>query len=141
MHSNPGGLGLRVPHLRERGLAGDSRGQAAKYGYSPMNPPTPVRAADAAFPVLASPPIPRAAADLLGLVLAVRDLDQQPCPPPSWLWRGYLAPRQLTLLTSQWKCCKSTLLALLLARLQQGGQLLGVPVAPGRALVIFEKRA
>jgi hypothetical protein len=72
MRSNPGWRGLRVPHLGERGLAADSRGQAAKYGYSPMNPPTPVPAADVASPVLASPHIPRAA-DLLGQVLAVRD--------------------------------------------------------------------
>ena len=43
--------------------------------------------------------------------------EQPPSPSPlSWLWRGYLAHGFLTLLTSQWKTGKTTLLAVLLAR-------------------------
>jgi hypothetical protein len=57
----------------------------------------------------------------------------------TWLWRGYLAPGQLTLLTSLWKSGKTTLLALLLARLQDDGELLGLPVRPAKALVLSEE--
>jgi hypothetical protein len=59
--------------------------------------------------------------------------------PPAWLWHGYLAPGQLTLLTSLWKSGKTTLLAILLARLKDGGQLLGLPVRAARALVVSEE--
>ena len=38
---------------------------------------------------------------------------------PSWLWEGYLMPGGVTLLTSLWKSGKTTLLALLLARLKE----------------------
>jgi hypothetical protein len=57
----------------------------------------------------------------------------------NWLWRGYLAPGQLTLLTSLWKSGKTTLLALLLSRLKDDGDLLGLPVRPARALVLSEE--
>jgi hypothetical protein len=57
----------------------------------------------------------------------------------TWLWRGYLAPGQLTLLTSLWKSGKTTLLAILLTRLQEGGELLGLPVRPAQALVLSEE--
>jgi hypothetical protein len=57
----------------------------------------------------------------------------------NWLWRGYLAPGQLTLLTSLWKSGKTTLLSILLARLKDGGELLGLPVRPARALVLSEE--
>src|SRR6516225_7966421 len=49
---------------------------------------------------------------------------------PDWLWRGCLAPSQLTLLTSLWKSGKTTLLLVLLARMKAGGDLLGMPVRP-----------
>ena len=57
----------------------------------------------------------------------------------NWLWRGYLAPGRLTLLTSLWKSGKTTLLAVLLSRMQKGGELLGLPVRPAKALVISEE--
>jgi hypothetical protein len=109
--------------------------------YPSMSPPNPALApiVAAPAPILLSPTLAQTTADLLGRVLAVRDLDQQTSPAPSWLWHGYLAPGQLTLLTSQWKSGKTTLLALLLARLQHGGQLLGLPVARAKALVISEE--
>jgi hypothetical protein len=57
----------------------------------------------------------------------------------NWLWRGILAPGQLTLLTSLWKSGKTTLLAVLLARMKDGGQLLGLPIRPAKALVLSEE--
>jgi hypothetical protein len=56
-----------------------------------------------------------------------------------WLWHGYLLPGAVTLLTSQWKSGKSTLLAVLLARLKAGGTLAGLPVRAGRAVVVSEE--
>jgi hypothetical protein len=56
-----------------------------------------------------------------------------------WLWHGYLAAGQLTLLTSLWKSGKTTLLSVLLARLAAGGALLGQAVRPARALVLSEE--
>src|SRR5437879_5496618 len=61
------------------------------------------------------------------------------CSEMDWLWRGYLAPGQLTLLTSLWKSGKTTLLSVLLSRLKDGGELLGLPVRPARALVLSEE--
>ncbi|MCE9531552.1 MAG: AAA family ATPase [Planctomycetes bacterium] len=56
-----------------------------------------------------------------------------------WLWHGYLCPGDVTLLTSQWKTGKTTLLAGLLRHLEQGGDFLGRPLRPGRALVVSEE--
>ena len=87
----------------------------------------------------ASPRHALTAADLLGCVVAARDLDRHPLPPPPWLWLGYLGPGKVTLLTSQWKSGKTTLVSLLLARMQQGGQLAGLPVTAGQAFIISEE--
>jgi hypothetical protein len=59
--------------------------------------------------------------------------------PRPWLWRGYLAPGAVTLLTGQWKAGKTTLASVLLARLKTGAELAGLPLAPGRAIVISEE--
>ncbi len=56
-----------------------------------------------------------------------------------WLWEGYLAPGALTLLTSQWKSGKTTLVSILLAKLKTGGQLAGLSLAPGKAVVVSEE--
>src|SRR5262245_65731214 len=56
-----------------------------------------------------------------------------------WLWDGYLARGNVTLLTSPWKSGKTTLLAALLAKLHSGGQLAGWTVRPGKAVVITEE--
>jgi hypothetical protein len=45
-----------------------------------------------AAPAQPSSTAARTAADLLACVVAARDLDQQPLPPPAWLWQGYLGP-------------------------------------------------
>ena len=57
----------------------------------------------------------------------------------AWPWHGYIAPGALTLLTSQWKAGKTTLVSVLLERLGTGGMLAGLPVAPGRAVVVSEE--
>jgi hypothetical protein len=56
-----------------------------------------------------------------------------------WPWQGFLAPGAITLLTSQWKSGKTTLASILLAKLETGGQLAGLSVTPGRAIVISEE--
>jgi hypothetical protein len=67
------------------------------------------------------------------------DLAAQAGSDTSWLWYGYLARGNITLLTSQWKTGKTTLLALLLARRERGGELAGRAVAPGRTVVVSEE--
>src|SRR5260370_12143256 len=59
--------------------------------------------------------------------------------PVSWVWHGYLAAGRVTLLTSQWKMGKTTLLAALLAKMQNGGELAGLSVPQGQALVVSEE--
>jgi len=56
-----------------------------------------------------------------------------------WLWDGYLCRRNVTLLTSQWKTGKTTLLTGLLQRLKEGGDFLGLRLRKGRALVVSEE--
>jgi hypothetical protein len=60
-------------------------------------------------------------------------------PPVDWLWQGYLAPGNVTMLTSQWKSGKTTLLSVLLARLGSGGQLAGLPVRAAKVAVVTEE--
>jgi hypothetical protein len=61
--------------------------------------------------------------------------------PRPWLWQGYLAPGALTVLTGQWKAGKSTLASVLVGRLKAGGDLAGLPLAAGGALVVSEESA
>jgi hypothetical protein len=60
---------------------------------------------------------------------------------PSWLVHGYLAPGAVTLLTSQWKTGKTTWISVLLAKLRTGGQLAGLPLAAGKAVIVSEESA
>jgi hypothetical protein len=60
-------------------------------------------------------------------------------PSVAWLWQGYLAFGQVTLLTSQWKSGKTTLLSVLLARLKSGGAVADLPVAATKAVVVSEE--
>ncbi len=80
-----------------------------------------------------------AGADFRGLTLA--ELRGAAEARPRWLWRGYLAAGDVTLLTSQWKAGKTTLLSVLLDRMGRGGELAGLGVAPGRAAVVSEEAA
>jgi hypothetical protein len=56
-----------------------------------------------------------------------------------WLWDGYLAPCNITLLVSQWKSGKTTLLSALLARRGRGGTFAGRALKPGRSAVLCEE--
>jgi hypothetical protein len=67
------------------------------------------------------------------------ELDQIVTPATPWLWQGYLAPGNVTLLTSAPKCGKTTLLSILLHVLRTGGTLAGQPVRPGKAVVVSEE--
>jgi AAA domain len=58
-----------------------------------------------------------------------------------WLVHGYLAEGAVTLLTSQWKTGKTTLVSVLLARMKAGGQMAGLAVAAGKAIIICEEPA
>jgi hypothetical protein len=73
--------------------------------------------------------------------LGADELESSGAAPVDWLWEGYLAPRNVTLLTSQWKSGKTTLVAVLLSRLRQGGTFAGQPLRPGKALVVSEESA
>ncbi len=66
-----------------------------------------------------------------------RDLTPASADVP-WLWDGYLAPCTITLLTSQWRTGKTTLLSVLLAR-RAAGSLAGRPLRPGRTAVVCEE--
>jgi hypothetical protein len=56
-----------------------------------------------------------------------------------WVWDGYLARRGVTLLTSQWKCGKTTLVGGLLRAMATGGPFLGQGCVAGRAAVVSEE--
>jgi hypothetical protein len=81
----------------------------------------------------------RAAVDVLGGLFWSPEPGTSEDETQPWLWHGYLGRGMVTLLTSQWKSGKTTLIAVLLARLQHGGQLAGLDVAVGRAVVITEE--
>ena len=57
----------------------------------------------------------------------------------NWIWDGYLARGNITLLTSLWKAGKTTLLAGLLERLGSGGSFLDHACGSARALVVSEE--
>ncbi|HEX3150412.1 MAG TPA: AAA family ATPase [Gemmataceae bacterium] len=56
-----------------------------------------------------------------------------------WLWEGYLAAGNVTLLVGPWKAGKTTLLSVLLARIGSGGTLAGLAVRRARAIVVSEE--
>ncbi len=64
---------------------------------------------------------------------------QLPSQGHSYLWDGYLDPGRITLLTSRWKTGKTTLLTGLMQGLEKGGEFLGQPLRPGKALVVSEE--
>jgi hypothetical protein len=81
----------------------------------------------------------RVAAVFLEQRLLCEQLKQAACSREGWLWQGYLATGKTTLLTSQWKSGKSSLVAVLLARMGKGGVLAGLPVTAGRVAMISEE--
>ena len=56
-----------------------------------------------------------------------------------WLWHGFLAAGNITLLTSQWKTGKTTFVSILLSKLAAGGLFLGLPVRPGKVAIVSEE--
>src|SRR3954464_5978672 len=60
-------------------------------------------------------------------------------PEVPWLWHGYLAAGNVTLLTSLWKAGKTTLVAALLQQMKAGGTRAGPPRAAGKAVVVSEE--
>jgi hypothetical protein len=62
-------------------------------------------------------------------------------PATKWIWQGYLAAGCVTLLTSQWKSGKTTLLSLLLSKRVHGGSLAGLTVLSGKTAVVSEEDA
>jgi hypothetical protein len=69
-----------------------------------------------------------------------QELDQIVQPAADWLWHGFIARGQITLLTSLWKAGKTTLLAMLLGRRKQGGELAGLAVQPGKTVIVTEEQ-
>jgi hypothetical protein len=63
----------------------------------------------------------------------------QACSSDDWLLDGYLRRGGITLLVSQWKAGKTTLVAALLFRLCKGGSFIGRTLQSGTALVISEE--
>jgi hypothetical protein len=56
-----------------------------------------------------------------------------------WLWHGLIARRNLTLLTSQWKAGKTTLITGLLQHFAAADTFLGRAVTPAKVLVVSEE--
>lgn len=56
-----------------------------------------------------------------------------------WLWEGFLASGDLTLLTSRWKSGKTTLIAGLLQSLGDGKPFLDRKTRPARVLYVSEE--
>ncbi len=59
--------------------------------------------------------------------------------PGDWIWQGLIKPGNVTLLTSQWKAGKTTLLSILLGLRVTGGMLGGLAVKSGATLVVTEE--
>jgi hypothetical protein len=56
-----------------------------------------------------------------------------------WLWRGYLNPGGITLLSALWKAGKTTMLAHCLKSLESGGEFCGLPTTPAQVLYVTEE--
>jgi hypothetical protein len=62
-------------------------------------------------------------------------------PEVAWVWQGFVGRGLFSDLYGLWKSGKSTLVGCLLRQMATGGELVGRPVAQGRALVITEETA
>jgi len=69
----------------------------------------------------------------------IQEVTSKTPSPADWLWHGFVARGSVTLLTSMWKSGKTTLLSMLLSRRLQGGLLAGLPVTPGKSVVVSEE--
>jgi hypothetical protein len=104
---------------------------------------TPIHLTAPAIPTEPAPLAPSSKPDTTFTAPLLRAPDLLTAAPPqkAWLWHGYIAPGNITLLTSLWKSGKTTLISVLLSRLRAGGQLAGLAVAPGRAVIVSEESA
>ena len=59
--------------------------------------------------------------------------------PLSWLWRGFIAAKGITLFSALWKAGKTTLLAHLVRNMADGTALCGYEVTPATVLYITEE--
>jgi hypothetical protein len=80
-----------------------------------------------------------APAPLIPLETWHTELAHRPRRAIDWVWPGYLARGAVTLLTSQWKTGKTTLVSVLIARMAQGGELAGRTVSPAGVAVASEE--
>jgi hypothetical protein len=69
----------------------------------------------------------------------IDQITSAPQKPIEWIWEGFIAPGNLTLLTSHWKAGKTTLVSILLGLRVAGGTLGGLAVRSGNTLVISEE--
>lgn len=67
------------------------------------------------------------------------ELTARPKAEIDWVWPGYLAHGAVTLLTSQAKTGKTTLISALIAKMARGGELAGLTVRPARVAVVSEE--
>jgi hypothetical protein len=67
------------------------------------------------------------------------EIPTESAQPPQWIWQGFIAPGNVTLLTSHWKSGKTTLLCVLSSLRVTGGMLGGLPVRPGKTVVVSEE--
>jgi archaellum biogenesis ATPase FlaH len=106
----------------------------------PTDPHSPdVPGSASALSVPGGSPIPLALSALAPPEMWLDDMRRANQAPESWLWQGYLASGKVTLLTSQWKSGKTTLLSILLDHMKSGGTLAALPVMAGKAAVISEE--
>src|SRR5262249_11081689 len=120
------------------------QGNARNATRSPMNPTPPSASPGPPPPGQRAAPTdsPPAAAGLSVpsfCAVSLPELQAASQARAGWLWQGYLAHGNVTLLTSQWKAGKTTLLSVLLACLNTGGLVAGLPVRPGKAVVVSEE--
>src|SRR5688572_6534584 len=80
-----------------------------------------------------------ATAEPLSREIWSEELADRPKAKVDWVWPGYLARGAVTLLTSQWKAGKTTLVSLLIARMARGGELAGQTIPPARVAVATEE--
>src|SRR5437899_11881368 len=99
-----------------------------------------IKAEEIAAELGCDPDVARAAAEILKQRVLPSELTGACQNREPWLWHGYLGPGKMTLLTSQWKSGKTTMVSLLLKRMEAGGELAGLAVAAGRAAGVTEAR-
>jgi hypothetical protein len=121
---------------------------AQKQPFSEENASASLRTSESAAANLESVPLPTSSAapsaDAKTLLapyhpFTIEDLRAAANQKIIWMWDGYLAAGGITLLTGMWKGGKTTLIAVLLDRLRNGGMIGGKAVRAGRAVVVSEE--